>query len=227
MRSVVARLAMAVIAAGYLRTARLGRSPDWAPEPAPRRKPAYAGRRQGRHIVAKLRHLAIATDDPDGTAQFYIDAFELCGYGRRAGSSPGTSCPMEPSIWPSSISAPMKQRGSRRAPGIGVCTTSASRSKMSTTPPNGYRLRAAGPEPISTTPSALLTTARSRASSNTRGPTVSSSTSANPGCGNWPDGRRHRLGRSPAHHPDREGSAVFGGVRRCRRLTAAAPTPET
>jgi len=27
--------------------------------------------------VAKLRHLAIATDDPDGTAQFYVDAFEF------------------------------------------------------------------------------------------------------------------------------------------------------
>jgi catechol 2,3-dioxygenase-like lactoylglutathione lyase family enzyme len=27
--------------------------------------------------VAKLRHLAIATDDPDRTAQFYIDTFEF------------------------------------------------------------------------------------------------------------------------------------------------------
>jgi catechol 2,3-dioxygenase-like lactoylglutathione lyase family enzyme len=27
--------------------------------------------------VAKLRHLAIATDDPDGTAQFYVDTFGL------------------------------------------------------------------------------------------------------------------------------------------------------
>jgi glyoxylase I family protein len=27
--------------------------------------------------VAKLRHLAIATDDPDGTSQFYIDTFEF------------------------------------------------------------------------------------------------------------------------------------------------------
>jgi len=27
--------------------------------------------------VAKLRHLAIATSDPRGTAQFYIDAFEF------------------------------------------------------------------------------------------------------------------------------------------------------
>ncbi len=27
--------------------------------------------------MAKLRHLAIATDDPDRTAQFYIDAFEF------------------------------------------------------------------------------------------------------------------------------------------------------
>ncbi len=27
--------------------------------------------------MAQLRHLAIATDDPDGTAQFYIDTFEF------------------------------------------------------------------------------------------------------------------------------------------------------
>jgi catechol 2,3-dioxygenase-like lactoylglutathione lyase family enzyme len=27
--------------------------------------------------VAKLRHIAIATDDPDRTAQFYIDTFEF------------------------------------------------------------------------------------------------------------------------------------------------------
>jgi catechol 2,3-dioxygenase-like lactoylglutathione lyase family enzyme len=27
--------------------------------------------------VAKLRHLAIATDDPDATAQFYVDSFEF------------------------------------------------------------------------------------------------------------------------------------------------------
>src|SRR5437588_4181704 len=27
--------------------------------------------------VTKLRHLAIATDDPDATAQFYVDAFEF------------------------------------------------------------------------------------------------------------------------------------------------------
>jgi glyoxylase I family protein len=27
--------------------------------------------------MAKLRHLAIATDDPDRTAQFYIDTFEF------------------------------------------------------------------------------------------------------------------------------------------------------
>jgi catechol 2,3-dioxygenase-like lactoylglutathione lyase family enzyme len=27
--------------------------------------------------VAKLRHLAIATDDPDGTAQFYVDTFDF------------------------------------------------------------------------------------------------------------------------------------------------------
>jgi methylmalonyl-CoA/ethylmalonyl-CoA epimerase len=28
-------------------------------------------------VVAKLRHLAIATSDPDRTAQFYMDAFEF------------------------------------------------------------------------------------------------------------------------------------------------------
>ena len=27
--------------------------------------------------MAKLRHLAIATDDPDRTAQFYVDTFEM------------------------------------------------------------------------------------------------------------------------------------------------------
>jgi len=27
--------------------------------------------------VAKLRHLAIATDDPDATAQFYVDSFDF------------------------------------------------------------------------------------------------------------------------------------------------------
>ena len=27
--------------------------------------------------MAKLRHLAIATDDPDATAQFYVDVFEF------------------------------------------------------------------------------------------------------------------------------------------------------
>ena len=31
----------------------------------------------GGFSVAKLRHLAIATDDPDATAQFYVDAFEF------------------------------------------------------------------------------------------------------------------------------------------------------
>lgn len=28
-------------------------------------------------MVAKLRHIAVATDDPDATAQFYMDAFEF------------------------------------------------------------------------------------------------------------------------------------------------------
>src|SRR4051812_10341393 len=32
---------------------------------------------RGGTTVAKLRHLAIATDDPDSTAQFYIDTFEF------------------------------------------------------------------------------------------------------------------------------------------------------
>jgi catechol 2,3-dioxygenase-like lactoylglutathione lyase family enzyme len=35
--------------------------------------------------MAKLRHLAIATDDPDRTAQFYIDTFEM----RRVRSAKG------------------------------------------------------------------------------------------------------------------------------------------
>src|SRR5579862_7695260 len=47
------------------------------PEQAHQGNLAYARLLQGRHTVAKLRHLAIATDDPDGTAQFYVDAFEF------------------------------------------------------------------------------------------------------------------------------------------------------
>jgi catechol 2,3-dioxygenase-like lactoylglutathione lyase family enzyme len=30
--------------------------------------------------VAKLRHLALATDDPDATAQFYVDSFDFKEY---------------------------------------------------------------------------------------------------------------------------------------------------
>jgi methylmalonyl-CoA/ethylmalonyl-CoA epimerase len=35
--------------------------------------------------VAKLRHLAIATNDPDGTAQFYIDTFDFVRVRRASG----------------------------------------------------------------------------------------------------------------------------------------------
>jgi glyoxylase I family protein len=38
--------------------------------------------------VAKLRHLAVATEDPDATAQFYMDAFEFT-WVRKAGGDWG------------------------------------------------------------------------------------------------------------------------------------------
>jgi catechol 2,3-dioxygenase-like lactoylglutathione lyase family enzyme len=38
--------------------------------------------------VAKLRHLALATDDPDATAQFYMDVFEFT-WVRKAGGDWG------------------------------------------------------------------------------------------------------------------------------------------
>jgi methylmalonyl-CoA/ethylmalonyl-CoA epimerase len=38
--------------------------------------------------VAKLRHLAVATDDPDATAQFYMDVFEFT-WVRKAGGDWG------------------------------------------------------------------------------------------------------------------------------------------
>ena len=35
--------------------------------------------------MAKLRHLAIATDDPDRTAQFYVDVFEFAEQNAKPG----------------------------------------------------------------------------------------------------------------------------------------------
>src|SRR5204863_5558036 len=44
--------------------------------------------RSGGADVAKLRHLAVATEDPDTTAQFYMDVFEFT-WVRKAGGDWG------------------------------------------------------------------------------------------------------------------------------------------
>ena len=77
--------------------------------------------------MAKIKHLAIATHDPEGTAQFYQDVMGLKIVDRiDVAETKGSSSPMETSAWPCFISRRTRRPSCRMGPSSWGFTTSAS-----------------------------------------------------------------------------------------------------
>ena len=54
--------------------------------------------------MAKIKHIALSTANPEATAKFYVDVFGMKEIGSTIRTSAGSSSPMAISTWPSSSS---------------------------------------------------------------------------------------------------------------------------